>query len=78
MRTLSGVCSWGAAGSEAEQPEKVWRPHGGGGYFNFRQNSHIYQMEKGRVHSGLTRVVWELNPVRSGEQDGYWAQRSLH
>jgi hypothetical protein len=20
-------------------------------------------MEKGRVHSGLTRVVWELNPV---------------
>ena len=21
------------------------------------------QMEKGRVHSGLTRVVWELNPV---------------
>ena len=40
-----------------------WRPHGGGGYFNFRQNSHIYQMEKGRVHSGLTRVVWELNAV---------------
>lgn len=43
--------------------EGQWRPHGGGGYFNFRQNSHIYQMEKGRVHSGLTRVVWELNPV---------------
>ena len=26
-------------------------------------NSHMYHMEKGRCHSGLTRVVWELNPV---------------
>lgn len=24
--------------------EDQWRPHGGGGYFNFRQNSHIYQV----------------------------------
>ena len=43
-------------------------PHGGGGYFNFRGNSHIYQMQSGKVHSGLTRVVWELNEV--GEGDG--------
>ena len=43
-------------------------PHGGGGYFNFRGNSHIYQMQPGRIHSGLTRVVWELNEV--GEGDG--------
>ena len=43
-------------------------PHGGGGYFNFRGNSHIYQMQPGKVHSGLTRVVWELNEV--GEGDG--------
>ena len=43
-------------------------PHGGGGYFNFRGNSHIYQMQQGKVHSGLTRVVWELNEV--GEVDG--------
>ena len=43
-------------------------PHGGGGYFNFRGNSHIYQMQQGKVHSGLTRVVWELNEV--GEGDG--------
>ncbi len=42
-------------------------PHGGGGYFNFRGNSHIYQMQPGRVHSGLTRVVWELNEVREGD-----------
>lgn len=42
-------------------------PHGGGGYFNFRGNSHIYQMQPGRIHSGLTRVVWELNDVRQGD-----------
>ncbi len=40
-----------------------YAPHGGGGYFNFRGNSHIYQMLPGKVHSGLTRVVWELNEV---------------
>ena len=42
-------------------------PHGGGGYFNFRGNSHIYQMHPGKVHSGLTRVVWELNEVGVGD-----------
>ena len=40
-----------------------FRPHGGGGYFNFRGNSHIYQMLPDKVHAGLTRVVWELNEV---------------
>ena len=44
-----------------------WSPHGGGGYFNFSGNSHTYQMLPGRVHSGLTRVVWELNEVRPGD-----------
>ena len=44
-----------------------WRPHGGGGYFNFCGNSHIYQMQPGRVHAGLTRVVWELNEVGPGD-----------
>ena len=42
-------------------------PHGGGGYFNFRGNSHIYQMQQGKVHSGLTRVVWELNEISEGD-----------
>lgn len=42
-------------------------PHGGGGYFNFRGNSHIYQMHPGKIHSGLTRVVWELNEVGAGD-----------
>ena len=38
-------------------------PHGGGGFFNFRGNSHIYQMQPNKIHSGLTRVVWELNEI---------------
>ena len=42
-------------------------PHGGGAYFSFCGNSHIYQMLPGRVHSGLTRVVWELNEVGAGD-----------
>ncbi len=42
-------------------------PHGGGAYFSFSGNSHIYQMLPGQVHSGLTRVVWELNEVGAGD-----------
>ena len=41
-------------------------PHGGGGYFAFCGNSHLYQMLPGKVHAGLTRVVWEINPVEHG------------
>lgn len=44
-----------------------FRPHGGGAYFSFCGNSHIYQMLPGQVHSGLTRVVWELNEVGPGD-----------
>ena len=44
-----------------------FRVHGGGGYFNFCGNSHLYQMLPGKIHAGLTRVVWELNEVRSGD-----------
>ena len=42
-------------------------PHGGGGFFNFNGNSHIYQMQKGQIHAGLIRVVWELNEVEIGD-----------
>jgi len=45
------------------QPDASWAPHGGGGIFNFRGNSHIYQMEKQKIHAGLVRVVWELTDV---------------
>ena len=45
------------------QPDADWAPHGGGGFFNFRGNSHIYQMEKQKIHAGLVRCVWELTDV---------------
>lgn len=44
-----------------------FKPHGGSGYFNLIGNSHIYQMLPGKVHSGLTRVVWELNEIKPGD-----------
>jgi hypothetical protein len=44
-----------------------YNPHGGGGFFNFEGNSHVYQMLPGRIHAGLTRVVWELNQVEEGD-----------
>jgi hypothetical protein len=42
-------------------------PHNGGGLFALCGNSHIYQHYPGRVHAGLTRVVWELNEVGPGD-----------
>ncbi|MDP6039138.1 MAG: phytanoyl-CoA dioxygenase family protein [Candidatus Latescibacteria bacterium] len=44
-----------------------FKPHGGGGFFNFCGNSHIYQMQPGKIHAGLIRVVWELNEVQEGD-----------
>lgn len=43
-------------------------PHNGNGLWRFPGNSHIYRHIPGRGYAGLTRVVWELNPV--GEGDG--------
>jgi hypothetical protein len=43
-----------------------FRPHGGGGLFNFPGNSHMYHCRPGAASSGLTRAVWELNPVEHG------------
>jgi hypothetical protein len=44
-----------------------YNPHGGGGLFSFGGSSHKYQMQKGAIHAGLTRVVWELNDVAAGD-----------
>ena len=41
-----------------------FRPHGGRGMLNFPGNSHTYHLRYDKAHSGLTRVVWELNPVK--------------
>ena len=43
-----------------------FNPHGGQGMFTFPGNSHTYRLHPGKAHSGLTRIVWELNPVTKG------------
>ena len=44
----------------------AFQPHGGRGMLNFPGNSHTYHLHYDKAHSGLTRVVWELNPVQKG------------
>ncbi|MYG00118.1 phytanoyl-CoA dioxygenase family protein [Candidatus Poribacteria bacterium] len=39
-------------------------PHNGNGMLRFPGDSHLYRCIPGRGYSGLTRIVWELNPVR--------------
>ena len=46
---------------------KEFAPHGGQGYFNPPGNHHCYYASPGRVNSGLTRCVFELNEVREGD-----------
>ena len=41
-------------------------PHNGNGLFRFPGDSHFYHCIPGKAHSGLTRTVWELNPVEKG------------
>ena len=41
-------------------------PHNGSGMLRFPGDSHTYRVFPGRAYSGLTRVVWELNPVEKG------------
>lgn len=44
-----------------------FRPHGGNGMLRFPGNHHTYSCLPGKANSGLTRVVWELNPVEKGD-----------
>ena len=41
-------------------------PHNGGGMLRFPGDSHTYNCIPGKANAGLTRVVWELNPVEKG------------
>jgi hypothetical protein len=41
-------------------------PHNGNGMFRFPGDSHLYRCIPGKANSGLTRVVWELNPITEG------------
>ena len=42
-------------------------PHNGNGLFRFPGDSHLYRCIPGKAYSGLSRVVWELNPVKKGK-----------
>ncbi|MBM3262357.1 MAG: phytanoyl-CoA dioxygenase family protein [candidate division Zixibacteria bacterium] len=42
-------------------------PHNGNGLLRFPGDSHLYRCIPGKAHSGLTRIVWELNPVGQGD-----------
>lgn len=39
-------------------------PHNGNGLLRFPGDSHLYRCIPGKGYSGLTRIVWELNPVK--------------
>ena len=43
---------------------KGWDPHAGGKSVN---PNYSYQYHDGKIHAGMTRVVWELNGVEKGK-----------
>ena len=49
------------------QDPPLFHPHNGNGMLRFPGDSHLYRCIPGKVHSGLTRTVWELAPVEKGE-----------
>lgn len=48
------------------QGEGKFSPHNGSGMLRFPGDSHTYSVIPGKANAGLTRVVWELNPVEKG------------
>jgi len=48
------------------QGQGKFGPHNGSGMLRFPGDSHTYHCIPGKANSGLTRVVWELNPVEKG------------
>lgn len=46
--------------------EGKFGPHNGNGLLRFPGDSHTYHCIPGKANAGLTRVVWELNPVEKG------------
>lgn len=49
---------------EQDDGHKGWTPHAGGKSVN---PNYSYQYHNGRIHAGMTRVVWELNGVEKGK-----------
>ncbi|HCK09568.1 hypothetical protein MK139_00395 [bacterium] len=50
--------------SAVDNIQRRFGPHNGNGLFRPPWESHYYRQVPGRAWSGLTRVVWELNPVK--------------
>ena len=50
--------------SARDKIQREFRPHNGSGLFRPPWESHYYRQIPGQAWSGLTRVVWELNPVK--------------
>ena len=47
----------------ADSSQDPWRPHAGGANLH---PSLSYRYHNGRIYSGMTRIVWELNEVKKG------------
>ena len=50
--------------SAREDVQRKFSPHNGNGLFRPPWDSHYYRCVPGKAWSGLTRVAWELNPVK--------------
>ena len=50
--------------SVAQNVHQPFSPHNGNGLLRPPWDSHYYRCIPGKAWSGLTRVLWELNPVR--------------
>lgn len=53
--------------SATDDPPFAFSPHNGNGMFRMPGDCHQYQCLPGQAYSGLTRVVWELNPVEKDD-----------
>jgi hypothetical protein len=60
LRCENCFLSW----REINDGHRGWTPHAGGRSVN---PNYSYQYHNGKIHSGMTRVVWELNPVEEGQ-----------
>ena len=52
------------SGRSIKNSENQWRPHVGGTNLD---PSLSYRFHNGRIYSGMTRIVWELNEVKKGQ-----------
>jgi hypothetical protein len=51
--------------SAKDDPPVEFSPHNGSGMFRLPGDCHTYHCIPGKARCGLTRVIWELNPVET-------------